>query len=129
MLRATASRASAGSLERWAAAENWFLFSPWYHRYDYHLLPIDEVTAHHPDGEYCMSPSDLHELRADADYVRCHDHVARFVLLSWGWDSELDAPVAEPDGGEGWRESGALAWRLRHLCLSLLLFGQAHMRE
>mmetsp|Transcript_17182 Transcript_17182/g.53819 ORF Transcript_17182/g.53819 Transcript_17182/m.53819 type:complete len:198 (+) Transcript_17182:328-921(+) len=131
MLDDGGSEATARSLRGWADAGNWFLFSPPYSRYDELLLPVDEATALRPDGEHCLTRAGLEELRRDARYLRCHEHVARLVLLSWGWDAERAAPAEAPDAdaGQGWRESGALGWRLRHLCLSLWLLGQAHLRE
>merc|ERR1712096_248859 len=58
-------------------------------------------------------------------------HVSRLVLLSWGWDAVANAPVEyqDRDGGQGWCESGAFGWRLRHLCLSLRLFGQLELLD
>lgn len=131
MLRGEGSSASAHSLQGWAASGNWFLFSPIYCRYDDWLLPIDETTALNPAGNYCLEASELAELRTDSQYLQCHERVVCLVLLSWGWDAESDRPVEmqAEDAGQGWHQSGAPAWRLRHLCLSLWLLGQTQLRE
>jgi len=130
MIGGEGSKASARSLQGWAASGNWFFFSPHYCRYDDQLLPIDETTALNPAGNYCLSPADLAELRADSQYLQCHGRVACMVLLSWGWDAEMDRPaeMCDENAGQGWHQSGA-PWRLRHLCLSLWLLGQSQLRE
>eukprot|EP00435_Cladocopium_sp_Y103_P039165 s574_g10.t1 len=122
---ATENGATARSLKHWAELENWFLFGPRYARYDDELLPIDEVTALHPNGEFALTESDLLELRQDDNYMFCHSSVVRFVLLSWGWDIEAGELTNKDEvGGQGWMSSGRHAWRLRHLCLSCWLLGQ-----
>ncbi|CAE7779047.1 hypothetical protein AK812_SmicGene7330 [Symbiodinium microadriaticum] len=120
---------TARSLKHWADLESWFLFGPIYSRYDDELLPIDEATALHPDGEMALVPEALQELRDDPDYIACHASVVRFILLSWGWDAESGELVKDTHAGQGWAASGQHAWRLRHLCLSCWLLGQAELRQ
>ena len=124
---ATEDGVTARSLKSWAEMENWFLFGPSYCRYDDELLPIDEATALHPEGDFALSAEDLRDLRQDDTYIFCHSTVVRFVLLSWGWDIDLKHFIdADTAGGQGW--SGH-AWRLRHLCLSCWLLGQEGLRQ
>ena len=122
--------ATARSLKHWAEIESWFLFSPHYSRYDDELLPIDEITALHPEGDFTLTESDLLELRQDENYLFCHSTVVRLVLLSWGWDTESgELRDVDGAGGQGWEPSGSHAWRLRHLCLSCWLLGQVELRQ
>ncbi|CAE7499835.1 unnamed protein product [Symbiodinium natans] len=121
---------TARSLKHWADLESWFLFGPLYARYDDELLPIDEATALHADGQLALTLEALHELRQDQDYIACHASVVRFILLSWGWDAESGELVnADVHAGQGWAASGQHAWRLRHLCLSCWLLGQTELRQ
>ena len=120
---------TARSLKHWADLESWFFFGPLYARYDDELLPIDEATALHPDGEVALVPEALQELRDDPDYIACHASVVRFILLSWGWDADSGELVKDTHAGQGWAASGQHAWRLRHLCLSCWLLGQAELRQ
>ena len=126
---ATENGATARSLKHWAELESWFLFGPRYARYDDELLPIDEVTALHPNGEFALTESDLLELRQDDNYIFCHSSVVRFVVLSWGWDVEAGELTKDEVSGQGWMSSGRHAWRLRHLCLSCWLLGQDDLRQ
>ena len=129
---ATANGTTARSLKHWAELGSWFLFGPRYSRYDDELLPIDEVTALHPNGDFALTQSDLLELRQDESYMFCHSSVVRFVLLSWGWDieaGELKLSTNDEMNGQGWIASGSHAWRLRHLCLSCWLLGQDDLRQ
>lgn len=124
---ATEDGVTARSLKHWAEMENWFLFGPSYSRYDDELLPIDEATALHPEGDFMLTQQDIRDLRQDDSYIFCHSTVVRFVLLSWGWDIDRKHWVDEDIvGGQGW--SGH-AWRLRHLCLSCWLLGQEGLRQ
>ncbi len=104
----------------WAVAHDWNAFHT--NHYDWWAFPIDMPSNF--GFNFTVFPEDVRELKSKPDFTRNLTEAARLLLLSWGWDADLERPLDHPEPGQSWAD-----WPIRwsKCTSSLKLFGLTKM--
>lgn len=111
-----AHAAQIADFEAWAASGEWERFHT--SHYDWWTFPIDKPSSY--GLKYTVYAEDIAELKRDAAFMERLRRGIELLTLSWGWDLNKAAPLAQTAPGQSWHQ-----WpvRLHKAALAAKLFG------
>ena len=112
--------AQVDQFQSWAANRDWNHFHT--SHYDWWAFPIDRPSSY--GLRYTLGPQEIAELRENPDFMARHLLGAQLLLLSWGWDWQVNAPVLAPGPDQAWAN-----WpiRLEKCTTSMKLMGHVDL--
>jgi len=105
-----------------AIGDQWANFHPDHveGHYDWWAFPVTRPSKTY-GTKYAVTLAQVETLKKNATFMNQYRAIVKFVVKSWGWDLDRNAPIDDPKKDQEWRGYGV---RLGKMASSLKLFGE-----